>query len=75
MNKNNIYDKWIEHRKKVHLSENFSGHVIDKIIGLGKDSEMNISELQILDFRSILNWMLRFALTFGLLALNYQWAY
>jgi hypothetical protein len=75
MEKNNIYNKWKEHRKQVHLSENFSYRVMDRIYGYETSKGTKSAEVQLPVHHTILNWILRFALTFGLLALNYQWAY
>jgi hypothetical protein len=75
MNKNNVYDKWKEHRKQVHLNENFSYSVMDRIYGYENTGDIKAAGVRIPDSHAILNWLLRFALTLGLLALNYQWAY
>ncbi len=75
MDKNNIYIKWKDYRKEIHLTENFSSRVMERIDEYGKSGKIKISELQFFELNSILNWLLRFALTFGMLALNYQWAY
>ena len=75
MDKNNIYIKWKEYRKEVHLSDNFSSQVMEKIHGYKRNRNVKLFEFLLLELNSLPRWLLRFALTFGLLAINYQWAY
>ena len=75
MGENNIYIKWKEYRKEIRLNENFSSRVMTKIHECEMDRTNGLSEFFSIILNLVLTWLLRFALAFGLLALNYQWAY